>query len=293
MSSSSGAEEIEISNTSSTSETRRRRRRNNSLSLHNTGSSSSSSSKKSFSSSSTSSRTSSTAPSTTKAMEEVWKDLNLTSLSETTNTVTVVPPPPPPPQLNNINNNHTNYRNMIYQDFLARPFCTDRPPTTMVPPPAPSPDSTLFGSPLPQPLTALSLNSGPEFPFLDGSLTDPSLHPNNHISNVSSFTSPFETLDSSSCLLNTFGKKRFQTENGSASGNRRNKRMIKNRESAARSRARKQAYTNELELVVAQLSEENERLRRRQNQINEEAAAAAADKLPKKRSLQRTLTAPF
>ncbi|XP_060970428.1 protein FD isoform X2 [Cannabis sativa] len=226
-------------------------------------------------------------------MEEVWKDLNLTSLSETTNTVTVVPPPPPPPQLNNINNNHTNYRNMIYQDFLARPFCTDRPPTTMVPPPAPSPDSTLFGSPLPQPLTALSLNSGPEFPFLDGSLTDPSLHPNNHISNVSSFTSPFETLDSSSCLLNTFGKKRFQTENGSASGNRRNKRMIKNRESAARSRARKQAYTNELELVVAQLSEENERLRRRQNQINEEAAAAAADKLPKKRSLQRTLTAPF
>ncbi|KAG2639195.1 ABSCISIC ACID-INSENSITIVE 5-like protein 3 isoform X1 [Panicum virgatum] len=43
---------------------------------------------------------------------------------------------------------------------------------------------------------------------------------------------------------------------------RRQKRMIKNRESAARSRARKQAYTNELENKVAQLEEENQRLRK-------------------------------
>ncbi|OEL15131.1 hypothetical protein BAE44_0023852 [Dichanthelium oligosanthes] len=43
---------------------------------------------------------------------------------------------------------------------------------------------------------------------------------------------------------------------------RRQKRMIKNRESAARSRARKQAYTNELENKIAQLEEENERLRK-------------------------------
>ncbi|XP_062101899.1 protein FD [Humulus lupulus] len=291
MSSSSGAEEIEISNTSTTSQTRRR----NSLQRV----SSSSSSKKSFSSS-TSSRTSSTAPSTsanttsTKAMEEVWKDLNLTSLSETTNTITV-------PPLSNHPSTAANYRNMIYQDFLARPFCTDRPPTTMVtapaPAPVPSPESPLFGSPLPQPVTALSLNSGPEFPFLDGSLTDP-LRPNSHplqpgnpISNVSSFASPFESLDSSSSLLNSFGKKRCQADdNGSASGDRRHKRMIKNRESAARSRARKQAYTNELELVVAQLSEENERLRRLQTQITE---VPVADQLPKKRTLQRTFTAPF
>lgn len=41
---------------------------------------------------------------------------------------------------------------------------------------------------------------------------------------------------------------------------RRQKRMIKNRESAARSRARKQAYTNELENKVARLEEENKRL---------------------------------
>lgn len=43
---------------------------------------------------------------------------------------------------------------------------------------------------------------------------------------------------------------------------RRQKRMIKNRESAARSRARKQAYTNELENKVSRLEEENARLRR-------------------------------
>ncbi|PIN11047.1 hypothetical protein CDL12_16356 [Handroanthus impetiginosus] len=45
---------------------------------------------------------------------------------------------------------------------------------------------------------------------------------------------------------------------------RRQKRMIKNRESAARSRARKQAYTNELENKVSRLEEENERLKRQQ-----------------------------
>ncbi|KAM3061823.1 hypothetical protein ACUV84_004882 [Puccinellia chinampoensis] len=42
---------------------------------------------------------------------------------------------------------------------------------------------------------------------------------------------------------------------------RRKKRMIKNRESAARSRARKQAYTNELENKISFLEEENDRLR--------------------------------
>ncbi|KAM7272060.1 hypothetical protein ACFE04_031274 [Oxalis oulophora] len=43
---------------------------------------------------------------------------------------------------------------------------------------------------------------------------------------------------------------------------RKQSRMIKNRESAARSRARRQAYTNELENKVLRLEEENERLRR-------------------------------
>ncbi|KAL6955546.1 hypothetical protein U1Q18_032813 [Sarracenia purpurea var. burkii] len=42
---------------------------------------------------------------------------------------------------------------------------------------------------------------------------------------------------------------------------RRQRRMIKNRESAARSRARKQAYTAELEIELNQLREENARLK--------------------------------
>ncbi|KAF7119703.1 hypothetical protein RHSIM_Rhsim13G0111000 [Rhododendron simsii] len=42
---------------------------------------------------------------------------------------------------------------------------------------------------------------------------------------------------------------------------RRQRRMIKNRESAARSRARKQAYTAELEIELNQLREENTRLK--------------------------------
>ncbi|KAF8403531.1 hypothetical protein HHK36_011635 [Tetracentron sinense] len=48
---------------------------------------------------------------------------------------------------------------------------------------------------------------------------------------------------------------------------RRQKRMIKNRESAARSRARKQAYTNELENKVSRLEEENERLKKQKDSL--------------------------
>ncbi|KAL3514803.1 hypothetical protein ACH5RR_027520 [Cinchona calisaya] len=67
------------------------------------------------------------------------------------------------------------------------------------------------------------------------------------------------------------------------------KRMIKNRESAARSRARKQAYTNELEHKVARLMEENAKLRRQQEKLYLRGPA----QFPKKHKLSRTLTAPF
>ncbi|EPS63836.1 hypothetical protein M569_10951, partial [Genlisea aurea] len=50
---------------------------------------------------------------------------------------------------------------------------------------------------------------------------------------------------------------------------RRQRRMIKNRESAARSRARKQAYTMELEAEVNKLKEENEALMRKQAEMKE------------------------
>lgn len=50
---------------------------------------------------------------------------------------------------------------------------------------------------------------------------------------------------------------------------RRQRRMIKNRESAARSRARKQAYTMELEAEVAQFKEQNQALQKKQAMIME------------------------
>ncbi|XP_078182007.1 bZIP transcription factor ABI5 homolog isoform X2 [Carex rostrata] len=48
---------------------------------------------------------------------------------------------------------------------------------------------------------------------------------------------------------------------------RRQRRMIKNRESAARSRARKQAYTVELEAELTQLKEENARLKEEEKKV--------------------------
>ncbi|CAH2063928.1 unnamed protein product, partial [Thlaspi arvense] len=71
---------------------------------------------------------------------------------------------------------------------------------------------------------------------------------------------------------------------------RRQKRMIKNRESAARSRARKQAYTHELEIKVSRLEEENERLRR---QKEVEKILPSAPPPDPKRQLRRTSSAPL
>ncbi|KAI3767419.1 hypothetical protein L2E82_17524 [Cichorium intybus] len=50
---------------------------------------------------------------------------------------------------------------------------------------------------------------------------------------------------------------------------RRQRRMIKNRESAARSRARKQAYTMELEAEVSELKQKNQELKRKQAELME------------------------
>ncbi|KAF3559065.1 hypothetical protein F2Q69_00014946, partial [Brassica cretica] len=71
---------------------------------------------------------------------------------------------------------------------------------------------------------------------------------------------------------------------------RKQKRMIKNRESAARSRARKQAYTQELEIKVSRLEEENESLRR---QKEVEKILPSAPPPDPKRQLRRTSSAPF
>ncbi|MCD7448050.1 hypothetical protein HAX54_037364 [Datura stramonium] len=70
--------------------------------------------------------------------------------------------------------------------------------------------------------------------------------------------------------------------------NPRHRRMIKNRESAARSRARKQAYTLELEAEVAKLKEINEELQNKQ--LSEKMNMSWGNKF---RCLRRTLTGPW
>ncbi|KAK1431347.1 hypothetical protein QVD17_07804 [Tagetes erecta] len=64
------------------------------------------------------------------------------------------------------------------------------------------------------------------------------------------------------------------------------RRLMKNRESAARSRARKQARADELEHEVMRLSKENAKLKRLQKQ-------ACVSHLPKESRLLRSNSAPF
>ncbi|KAK8479629.1 hypothetical protein V6N13_030938 [Hibiscus sabdariffa] len=80
---------------------------------------------------------------------------------------------------------------------------------------------------------------------------------------------------------------------------RRQRRMIKNRESAARSRARKQAYTVELELELNQLKQENAKLkqlveenekRRKEEVVKRKQSTSAKGKDDKKRTLRRTVS---
>ncbi|KAG1369808.1 bZIP transcription factor 12 [Cocos nucifera] len=64
------------------------------------------------------------------------------------------------------------------------------------------------------------------------------------------------------------GRKRQVLDPVDRAALQRQKRMIKNRESAARSRERKQAYTVELESIVTQLEEENARLLAEQEEVH-------------------------
>ncbi|XP_011003068.1 PREDICTED: protein FD-like isoform X2 [Populus euphratica] len=220
------------------------------------------------------------------SMEEVWDDINLASLHDHSNTNT------------SSNNNRHSFNGMVFQDFLARP--SNKDPSTRAASKEPSSgggNSFLKNSLGPPPATMLSLNSGSDhFHYLESSDTvsvrpNPQMHSHDNggtISFDSSLDSSFDALGSSSVFL-SICKKRPQ-ENGDVSGgDRRHKRMIKNRESAARSRARKQAYTVELEREAAHLAQENAKLRRQQERF----LAAAPAQLPKKNTLYRTSTAPF
>ncbi|ESQ47969.1 hypothetical protein EUTSA_v10020772mg [Eutrema salsugineum] len=79
---------------------------------------------------------------------------------------------------------------------------------------------------------------------------------------------------------------------------RRQRRMIKNRESAARSRARKQAYTLELEAEIEKLKKVNQELQRKQAEMMEmqKNELKESSKQPwgsKRQCLRRTLTGPW
>ncbi|CAN7047611.1 unnamed protein product [Brassica oleracea var. botrytis] len=79
---------------------------------------------------------------------------------------------------------------------------------------------------------------------------------------------------------------------------RRQRRMIKNRESAARSRARKQAYTLELEAEIEKLKKVNQELLRKQAEMmemqkNELKESSNKPWGSKRQCLRRTLTGPW
>ncbi|KAL8144177.1 hypothetical protein V2J09_017209 [Rumex salicifolius] len=111
---------------------------------------------------------------------------------------------------------------------------------------------------------------------------------------------PFVAMaaSSSAYLLDSFIKKR-SSEEIDCTRDRKYKRMMQNRESAVRSRARKTAYTIELEKEKAQLIEENARLRRvLQGQelftVNAVAGTSIEDMgVPIKRNRARSLSALF
>ncbi|PIN17237.1 hypothetical protein CDL12_10116 [Handroanthus impetiginosus] len=220
----------------------------------------SSSSTSSSSARSLSSSTSSTASpysnnpklNNSKTMEEVWKDITLAS---------------------DLPHHHSSSRGIILQDFFSKD-----------PSPAAGAASSAAFSPAPAPApVVLTLSSAAD--QFGSMFLQPRHQP---ISHVSSLNLPFDGLIENGG--GGAGRKRLQ-EFDRSSGDRRHKRMIKNRESAARSRARKQesAYTNELELEVAHLLEENARLKEQQKELHRAAAAQNQ----KKKGLHRTSTAPF
>ncbi|CAM0883674.1 unnamed protein product [Alopecurus aequalis] len=77
------------------------------------------------------------------------------------------------------------------------------------------------------------------------------------------------SMGSGAMVIENGGRKRCAPDDRSCekSVERRHRRMIKNRESAARSRARKHAYTVELEAELNQLKEENARLKAEETKI--------------------------
>ncbi|KAJ8762343.1 hypothetical protein K2173_007501 [Erythroxylum novogranatense] len=165
-----------------------------------------------------------------KSMEEVWEDINLASLQDHTNNCYST-------------RTHTNSSSsIILQDFLAKPL--EQPSMVASVKLSSNQGSDFFGcSEPPYPATVLSLKSGADLEFLKSTgrtIANPTV-PEGVC--TASFDSSLDcSLDGSGALSFCSCCKKRAFENGDNSGDRRHKRMIKNRESAARSRARKQEY---------------------------------------------------
>lgn len=144
---------------------------------------------------------------------------------------------------------NSSFKGMILQDFLAGPLNRPLSVTPPVDNPATHPPIT---TPNHLPPTSLSLNSGLDFSYLGNSPSSNSSSGDSkgtgRATETSSFISPsFPDLimdpASPGNILSFYSKKRVP-DAPLIGGDRRQKRMIKNRESAARSRARKQACTS-------------------------------------------------
>lgn len=181
-----------------------------------------------------------------RTMEDVWKDISLNSLQERPRSREEEAEP------------KGSYRRMMLQEFLARPFRgqqqqqqQQQEKASEVPAHHPELNTSILAaaSNLQPATTILNLNSSPEqFHYLDsiGQLgpNPMRLQPHNSYGGAatpppfmaaSSLNNTFEAIGSSFC-------KKREPENMDNAGDRRHKRMIKNRESAARSRARKQVF---------------------------------------------------
>lgn len=200
-----------------------------------------------------------------KSMEDIWKDINLAFLKDTPGHC----PPASPAAISTSVDGVVGLQGAALTNFLAGP-ARDY-----------SPRGSAFGSDVPA--TRLSLNStGPDDQGVAaaGRVQVPSGRRGGVGPEAPPLVTGFSPLRVKS--ISDIG-------GGSDRRDRKFKRSVKNRESAARSRARRQAYTSGLEIEIAHLQKENAKLRRQQEKLR----LAPPPEIPKKKRLQRTFTAPF
>ncbi|KAF6164025.1 hypothetical protein GIB67_028729 [Kingdonia uniflora] len=208
--------------------------------IYNSSSSQSSNTKTNTNSSSSSSHSPFSNLPRRRTMEEVWNDINLSSMHQN----------PTNEHYHHHQNNPIIGMNNI-QEFLARPFSKDQQTghVNVISSNNKEVLSNAFGSNAPKPPIVLCLNSEPDFQYLENNdhpLRPQSRFDNNHSNDDTSFASPFDGFASPSGFY-PFSKRRAP-EDEDNTGDRRLKRMIKNRDSAARSRARKQEIISSLPL---------------------------------------------